>query len=70
VILERLRRVAVRSQKPPGVDERKLVEQTVLEAYRDRKSVVIHYRDAWGRRTSRMIELLGLEIDSMWACGK
>jgi hypothetical protein len=64
VTLERLRRVAVGGPRPPGMDERRLVEQTVLEAYRDSKPVVIHYRDAWGRRTSRMIEPLELEVDS------
>jgi predicted DNA-binding transcriptional regulator YafY len=64
VTLERFRLVAVEGQRLPSIDERKRVEQTVLEAYRDGKLVVIHYRDARGRRTSRMIEPLELEVDS------
>jgi len=40
------------------------VERTVLEAHRDHKPVVIRYRDSKGRRTSRTIEPLELEVDS------
>ena len=64
VTLERIRRIAVGGPRPPRMDERERVERTVLEAYRDSKPVVIHYRDARGRRTSRMIEPLELEVNS------
>ncbi|MFQ5816328.1 MAG: WYL domain-containing protein, partial [Candidatus Hydrothermarchaeaceae archaeon] len=63
VSFERLRRVAVRNKGPVKRDKEAQTKQTVLDAYSNGEPVVISYRDARWRRTSRMIEPLGFEVD-------
>lgn len=64
VTFERIRRVAVRAKMGQGNRKRKEeIEQIVLEACRETKPLVIHYRDFRGRRTSRMIEPLKIQTD-------
>jgi predicted DNA-binding transcriptional regulator YafY len=56
-----MRRVAVRSGSFNKWD--KQIEETVLDAYHNHQPVVIYYRDAKGKRTSRMIEPREVETD-------
>lgn len=58
---ERMRRVAVRYGAQPRDNGE--VEPTILNAYSSHLPVTIYYRDAKGRRTSRMIEPRELEVD-------
>lgn len=64
VTFERIRRVAVRAKAGHSSgDKKELVKQIVLDAYRESRPLVIYYRGAKRRRTSRMIEPLEIEAD-------
>ncbi|HIH97363.1 MAG TPA: hypothetical protein HA348_07845 [Thermoplasmata archaeon] len=59
---ERMRRIAVRSSSPCKKD--KLIEETIFNASHNHQPVVIYYKDARGKRTTRMIEPREVETDS------
>lgn len=61
VTVEQMRRVAVRSSSLNRWD--KQIEDTVLDAYNNHQPVVIYYRDAKGKRTTRMIEPREVKTD-------
>jgi hypothetical protein len=63
VTLERIRRVAVGTSVGQTWDKKERAKRVVLDAYRESRPLVIHYRSAKGRRTSRMIEPLEIEKD-------
>jgi hypothetical protein len=65
VTFERIRRVAVRVKTGHSSrDKKEWVKRILFDAYREGRPLVIYYRDAKRRRTSRMIEPLEIEADS------
>lgn len=62
ITLERLRTVAVGRNKHVS-DKTAEVKRVVINAYDNGEPVVIYYRDAKGRRTSRMIKPLNITFD-------